>query len=175
MRPNKKVNKFSSSNFKISTTSASDNEWIGDSLTSVPDRDHTRFGLQNCNGIVTANDINQFVFQMQRYLNNNIDYISLTETRINPSHMNTVYQIEHGYTQLVKHGRIDITNTPGFKHTSAYQPGGVAATFHDRLADRFSKVIRDKAGRWIIHEFVGKERQSRHFFLVPTKTISSDK
>lgn len=95
---------------------------------------------------------------MQQYLDNNIHYVSFTETRLNPSHTHTTYQIEHGYTQLVKHGRLDITNTPKFNPKSAYQPGGVAAAFHGRLADRFLKTIRDKAGRWLIHEFVGKER-----------------
>ena len=151
--------------FKFSTSQTSDNDWIGDEMPSFPDRNHTRFWLQNCNGLVTANDINQFIYQMQQYLDHDINYISLTETRINSSHIQTSYQIEHGYTQLVKHGRMDMTNTPGFNTKSAYQPGGVAAAFHGRLADRFSKTIRDKAGRWIIHEFIGKERPLRVYTL----------
>lgn len=102
---------------------------------------------------------------MQQYLDNNIHYVSFTKTRLNPSHTHTTYQIEHGYTQLVKHGRLDMTNTPKFNPKSAYQPGRVAAAFHGRLADRFSKTIRDKAGRWLIHEFVGKERPLRVYTL----------
>ena len=79
--------------------------------------------------------------------------------------MYTTYQTEHGFTQLVKHGRMDIVNTPGFNPSSSYQPGGIAAAFHGRMADRYAKTIRDPAGRWLIQEFTGKEKPLRIYTL----------
>ena len=142
-----------------------DNEWVGDNLGSPPSRNHTRFWLQNCQGMITARDINQYHYETQQYLDKHIHYMAFTETRINPYHTQTVYEIEHGYTHLVSHGRIDITNTPGYPSTSAYQPGGVAAAFYGRLANRYTKTVRDKAGRWIMHEFVGKQKPLRAYTL----------
>ena len=148
-----------------SSLNDSDNTWIGDDLSSKPQQNHTRFWYQNCQGMVTTRDINQYHFEMQKYIDNNIHYLAFTETRINSSHTQTMYELEHGYTHLVTHGRIDLTNTPGFTSTGAFQPGGVAAAFQGRITNRYTKTIRDLAGRWIIHEFVGgKNRfESIHF------------
>ena len=145
-------------------------------MPTMPSRDVIRFWLQNCNGMITASDISRYIFEIQQYNNHNIHYLSFTETRLNPSHMHTTYQTEHGFTQLVKHGRLDIKNTPGFTPSSSYQPGGVAAAFHGRLADRYSKTIRDTAGRWIIQEFIGKEKTLRVYTLyrVNPKTYKAD-
>ena len=79
--------------------------------------------------------------------------------------MYATYQTEHGFTQLKKHGRLDIVNTTGFLPTLSYQPGGVTAAFHGRLADRYSIIIRDTAGWWVIHEFIRKEKPLRVYTL----------
>ena len=95
------------------------------------------------------------------YLDHNIHYLAFSETRINPSHTQTIYEIDHGFTHLVTHGRIDIVNTPGFRSSSAFQPGGIASAFHGKISNRYTKTIRGPAGRWVIHEFVGKEKPLR--------------
>ena len=63
MTNNEKPKKQSSpSSLKFSSTHSSDDIWVGDTMNILPDRDSTRFWLQNCNGLVTANDINQFIY-----------------------------------------------------------------------------------------------------------------
>ena len=77
---------------------------------------------------------------------------------MNPNHTKTTYDIEHGFTHLISHGRIDLNNTPGYSSQSAYQPGGVVSAFHGRQSNRYTKTVRDRVGRWIMYEFVGKEK-----------------
>ena len=150
---------------RYSSSQNSDDAWVGDNLSTKPNPKHTRFWTQNCQGMVTARDINQYHYETQKYIDSNIHYLALTETRINPLHTQTIYEIDHGFTHLVSHGRIDITNTPGFQSSSAYQPGGVAAAFHGRISNRYTKTIRDPGGRWITHEFVGKTKPLRVYTL----------
>lgn len=111
--------------------------------------------------MVTAQDLNRYHFEMQMYIDNNIHYLAFSETRINPAHTETVYEIEHGFNHFISHGRIDVVNTPKFNSNSAYQPSGVVSAFHRRISNRFTKTIRDPVGRWVIHEFVGREKPLR--------------
>ena len=127
---------------RYSSLKNSDNSWVGDDLSTPPQSHHTRFWVQNCQGMITARGINQYHFEMQKYIDKHIHYLAFTETRINPSHTQTIYELEHGYMHLVSHGRLDITNTPEFTPTSAYQPGGVAAAFQDRIMNRLIKNSR---------------------------------
>ena len=65
----KKSNKFSHRPFlTYSSANNNDDQWIGDTMPPIPDRDHTRFWLQNCNGMITASDINKYMFEMQQYV-----------------------------------------------------------------------------------------------------------
>ena len=161
---------------KYSSPQSSDGEWVGDDLSTPPKPNLTRFWLQNCQGMVTAQDINRFHFEMEQYLDNNIHYMAFTESRLNPNHTKTTYDIEHGFNHLVSHGRIDLANTPGFNPHSAFQPGGVVSAFHGRMSNRYTKTVRDKAGRWIMHEFVGKEKPLRIYsvYRVNPKSARAD-
>ena len=156
-KPNTNHRKF----IKYASLDYRDDQWIGDDLSIPPQHNHTRFWSQNCQGLVTAHDINRYHFENQMYLDHNIHYLAFSETRINPAHTQTIYEIDHGFNHLVSHGRIDIVNTPGYRSNSAYQPGGVASAFHGRISNRYTKTIRDPAGRWVVHEFVGKEKPLR--------------
>ena len=125
-------------------------------MVPMPHPRATRFWFQNCHGLLNAKDITKFHYEMNTFFEQNIHYLSLAETNVNSNHTFTKYQIEHSFKSLAEHGRIDMNNTPGFTKTSSYQPGGVAAGFHGRLCNRFSKTIKDTCGRWIAHEFVGR-------------------
>ena len=161
---------------QYSSHSANDDSWIGDDMSPPPAPNHTRFWVQNCQGMITARDLNRFHYEMQLYLDNNIHYLALSETRINPSHTQTIYEIEHGFNHLISHGRIDVVNTPKFTCSSSYQPGGVASAFHGRISNRYTKTIRDPIGRWVLHEFVGKERPLRIYnvYRVNPKNAKAD-
>lgn len=161
----RKVSNVQANFLRYSSSQHMDDEWVSDNLSTPPNPKHTRFWLQNCQGVITTRDINQYHFETQKYLDKNIQYLAFTETRINPSRSQTTFELEHGYTHLVSHGRIDITNTPGFPSTSSYQPGGVAAAFHGRISNRYTKAIRDPGGRWITHEFAGKSKSMRVYTL----------
>ena len=141
---------------KYSSNTPTDDRWIGDEMVPMPHPRATRFWFQNCHGLLNAKDITKFHYEMNTFFEQNIHYLSLAETNVNSNHTFTKYQIEHSFKSLAEHGRIDMNNTPGFTKTSSYQPGGVAAGFHGRLCNRFSKTIKDQCGRWIAHEFVGR-------------------
>lgn len=151
-KTSKTFNKY----IRYSSQIPTDDSWVGNEMPPEPHTRATRFWYQNCNGLINSNDVSKFHYDMNTLLEQNIHYISLSETNVNCSHVFSKYQIEHSFKQLTEHGRIDITNTPGFSTNSRYQPGGVAAGFHGRICNRYSKQHRDKCGRWIAHEFTGK-------------------
>lgn len=161
---------------RYSSHQDNDSAWIGDDMSTPPAHNLTRFWMQNCQGMVTAQDINRYHYEMQKYIDNNIHYLAFSETRINSAHTQTVYEIEHGFNHLVSHGRIDVLNTPKFSSNSAYQPRGVASAFHGRISNRFTKTIRDSVGRWITHEFVGREKPLRVYnvYRVNPKNAKAD-
>ena len=141
---------------KFSSNVKEDDLWIGDEMMPIPHERATRFWFQNCHGLLNARDVTKFHYEMHTYIEQNIHYVSFAETNINSSHMFSKYQIENSFKHITDHGRIDINNSPGFAPDSSYQPGGVAAGFHGRICNRFSKTTKDPGGRWIAHEFVGK-------------------
>lgn len=83
----------------------------------------------------------------------NINYISLTETCINVNEPGHSSQIKTAFTHVVPTGNICLHNTPNFPKTSNYQQGGVAACFDGLLRTKFIREGGDKYGRWIWHEF----------------------
>ena len=160
-KTSKTFNKY----IRYSSQIPTDDSWVGNEMPPEPHKRATRFWYQNCNGLINSNDVSKFHYDMNTLLEQNIHYISLSETNVNCSHVFSKYQIEHSFKQLTEHGRIDITNTPGFSTNSRYQPGGVAAGFHGRICNRYSKQHRDKCGRWIAHEFTGKTNSLKIYTL----------
>ena len=53
---------------KYSSLQISDDIWVGDDMNSQPHNQHARFWIQNCQGMVTDRDINQYHFELQKYL-----------------------------------------------------------------------------------------------------------
>ena len=58
--------------------------------------------------------------------------------------------------KLLGGGRILSYNTPNYPSSKGYQPGGVIGAVFGRLHQRYQKSGKDKYGRWVWFQFVGK-------------------
>ena len=139
--------------------------WIGDPIQVPAPRQVTRFWYHNCNGMITANDRMRFQHEISSYINKDIHFISLTETRLNVCHKLTTFQIENSFTSMLPNSKIILHNTPGYNSSSSYQPGGITSGFHGRLQQRYVTTTKDKYGRWIANVFKGSKHILRIYTL----------
>ena len=67
--------------------------------------------------------------------------------------------------QIIPHGEVLVTNTPGFPSDTPHQPGGVFSGFVGELYPRYDKYDRDHMERWHYHQFYGKDRDLRIYTI----------
>ena len=134
-----------------------DHIWIGDKMPVEKNQGDVRLWLQNWNGIEKY-DTDIMTYQLSILADNNIDYFSLIENQFNQYHKQASKKWDLATDQIMSNGTITHTSTPGFPLKTPYQPGGITSGFWGKLAHRFQKTIRDKYGRWHIHQFYGKEK-----------------
>ena len=52
---------------KYSSLRTNDDVWIGNQMAPAPHKRATRFFFQNCNGLLSANDVSKFHYDMNTY------------------------------------------------------------------------------------------------------------
>ena len=140
-------------------------EWFGDTMDEFPAATHTRFLLQNCNGLSTANDCNFFKSSMTEIISKDIHFLALPEINVNCINVNITNGYKEAFVNITNNGVFNATNTPIFDSNTKYQPGGVGSGFFGQLTSRYIRQSKDKYGRWHSHDFQGRERNLRVYTL----------
>lgn len=138
--------------------------WVGDSLVSTPEHNHTRLVLHNCNGGFRTNDTNFIKSKFATYVNKHCHFIALVETKINNSNAVQLSQVINAFDEVTNGGKLTCTNTPNYIPKGS-QPGGVLHAVYGRLHQRLQKSGHDKFGRWTWSQFVGRHGTLRIYSL----------
>ena len=161
----KKLEHVRTPQFKMGKKFENTSEWFGDTMDEFPAVTHTRFVLQNCNGLSTSSDRNFFKSNMTEIVSKDIHFLALPEINVNCINVNITNGYKEAFVNITNNGVFNATNTPIFDSNIKYQPGGVASGFFGQLTTRYIKHSKDKYGRWHSHEFQGKERNLRVYTL----------
>ena len=139
--------------------------WIGDTITDKPAHSDTRIVLHNCNGGFGERDDNFLKSKFSNYVTNHAHFLSLVETKINISNSKQMSKIISAYDEVTRGGQLTCTNTPHYPSQRGSQPGGVLGAVFGRLHQRLQKTGKDAYGRWVYHQFVGKNGTLRIYSL----------
>ena len=139
-------------------------KWVGDEMNSNPSRGHTRFWLQNCNGIKIHDECNtnHMFTQLNEY---SVNYFAFTEPNINVSNPTAVSKLHRTFKNRFHSGRMSLTNTPGFPSSTSFQPGGVFSGFDSSLNSRFISSEQDPIGRWHCQTFRGTQKDIKIYTM----------
>ena len=137
-----------------------DNIWFGDPLDVSSTKD-MRLWFQNCNSLLHQGDAQEFQYDIANFMDNGVNYISISESCINHSKPGYTSRLLEAYQQVVPTGSATFSNTPSYPPTSCYQPGGVMSAFDGILRTRLLKEGKDHMGRWAWHEFGQNDRRMR--------------
>lgn len=129
-----------------------DDQWIGDSMNTMKKKT-IRFWYQNCNGLITKNDISEFQFDVATLADLGVNYFSFAETCININKPGFQNKLEDAFSEVIPNGHMRFVNSPSYPKRSNYQPGGISAGFDATMRTRYLREGHDKLGRWIWQEF----------------------
>ena len=62
-------------------------------------------------------------YQLSQIADNNIDYFSILESKVNQYYKPSVKKWHKAADQILPHGGVTFTSVPGFSMKAAYQPG----------------------------------------------------
>ena len=141
-----------------------DHLWIGDKMGETRSQGVLRMWVQNWNGM-ERNDVEMMKYQLSTLVDNNINYFSIIESKLNQYHKVAKKQWENARESILPNGDITITSTPGYPIHKSYQPGGIMSGLHGRLRSRLSLTHRDPLGRWHYHQFYGRNRDLRIYSI----------
>ena len=142
----------------------SDVLWIGDKMEEVRQEGVMRVWHQNWNG-VEKYDEEIMKYQLSLLIDNNINYFSIVETRINQNHKQSMEKWRGAKESIIPNGEIKFTSTPDFPNDTPNQPGGLLSGYHGALRSRYRTQQVDKMGRWHYHQFQGEVRDLRIYTL----------
>ena len=157
----RKTNKLHQTRF---STRMDEDSWFGDEVTGIPDKKVTRIMLMNCHGLPYT-DMIFFKSFLTMILQQYVHYFGLPEININTHNQDLNTSIMSATEQVMPGGYFHMTNSRVFDSQISKQPGGVAAGFHGRISSKFSKVIYDKLGRWVVHQFNGSKKNLKIYTL----------
>ena len=141
-----------------------DDKWIGDSMESSK-KQTIRFWYQNCNGLLTKNDIREFQFDIATLADLGVNYFSFAETCINVNKPGFQNKLEDAFSEIIPNGQMRFINSPKYPKRSNYQPGGISAGYDSVLRTRFLREGHDKLGRWAWQEFGQNKMITRVYTL----------
>jgi len=142
-----------------------DGKWFGNKMLQKPKG--CRLFLQNPNGIDLSENIGEFRMKLDELVRFNIHFWLLPETNLNRSDYGSKEKLVTAVEAHCELGQIETTNTPGFPINSK-QPGGVATVMRGDVMTRYAGSNHDKAGRWIVSTFFGKNAQVKIYTLYRT-------
>ena len=141
-----------------------ESSWVGDEMSSNPSRGHTRFWVQNCNGIKIHDECNtnHMFTQLNEY---SVNYFAFTEHNLNTSNPHAVSKLHRIFKNRFHSGRMSLTNTPGFPSRSSFQSGGIFSGFDSSLNSRFISSEQDPIGRWHCQTFRGAMKDMKIYTI----------
>ena len=160
---------------RITAQFSNDFVWVGSKIKK-PIQYSSRIWSQNISNISTKNNFSGFLESLYALHPYNIEFLSLTETRLNASNPFVRESIEAIAENAYPSSKSLLSNTKLENNSAPNQHGGSLSIVHGTLGSRYATKRIEKFGRYQYQQFYGKKHHLRIYTVYrPVQHLDSSK
>ena len=139
-------------------------DYFGSNILCPPAKEATRFLTYNPNGL-PYQDVEFLTQMIRRCIDLHVHYCGFSEINLNTSNSSLSKKMKSAVEKFLSNGLFHMHNSRIHGNSVDYQPGGVAGWFHGKLSRKYEGVQFDSRGRWLSHQFKGKNKNLKVYTL----------